>query len=134
LRGEQPLWDADQHPSAWRWWTSRTKIFGLEKDIRFKFAFLNICPYHSKNFVDVSILASLPSCRTTIAWAQEILFREAERGERVVICMRSARYWGLREGTMRTSLFAPRVTRGGHMLTGERAAIVEAVRGAMEKA
>lgn len=78
---------------------------------------MNIGAYHSKNFVDHDLLASLPSSRAAIDWAQGVLFPEA--GKRVVICMRSAHYWGLQPGNQYgKGLFAPHTTRGGHMRRG----------------
>ena len=45
-----------------------------------------------------------------------VLFPQAEAGERVVICMRSAAYWGLETGrSYGKGLFAPHVTRSGHL-------------------
>jgi hypothetical protein len=49
-------------------------------------------------------------------WAQSVLFPQAERGERVVICMRAVNFWGLEAGQRYgKALFAPQTTRGGHM-------------------
>jgi hypothetical protein len=91
---------------------------------------LNIGAYHSKTFADAPLLAALPSSRASISWAQDVLFPEAEAGKRVVICLRSARFWGLKAGRQYgISLFAPHVTRGGHMKHGKmRKRIIESVR------
>lgn len=120
----------EEHPPLWRWWTSRTKCFGIPPEaLRTRVAILNIGAYHSKGFRDWQLLAGLPSSRASLNWAQSELFPAAERNERIVICLRSPQYWGLREGYTKGFLFAPRVTRGGHMVTGdERDRIVKVVR------
>jgi hypothetical protein len=102
---------------GFKWLTSRTKCFGLDwKLIRSKVAILNIGGYHSKGFHDTPLLAALPSSRVSIAWAQDVLFPQAIAGDRVVICLRAARFWGLETGKQYGhSLYAPHVTRGGHM-------------------
>jgi hypothetical protein len=137
-RGCQPF-SAD--PARHKWLTSRTGSFGIEYEtLRHKVAVLNIGAYHAKNFKDYPLLAALPSSRVSLDWAQHVLFPQAIRGERVVICLRSARYWGLKAGTRYgRSLFAPSVTRGGHMrkkTVGEkkmRDAIIRTVRRAIEQ-
>jgi hypothetical protein len=46
-------------------------------------------------------------------------FSRAEAGNRVVVCLRSARAWGLEPGTQRgQALFAPKFNRAGFMLHG----------------
>jgi hypothetical protein len=121
--------------SGFKWLISRTKCF-LERERQDDWkrlwphlAVLNICAYHSKAFDDAPLLAALPSSRASIGWAQDVLFSQAEAGERVVICLRSARFWGLKEGEQYgRSLFAPPVTRGGHMIRGTmRKRIIKAV-------
>jgi hypothetical protein len=122
--GIAPLPEKDDHESAWKWWTSRTKIFGENSEnLRNKIAFLNIGAYLSKTFTDHHLLAALPSSRVCLDWAQNVLFPEAEEGKRIVVCMRSAKYWGLFEGTSKEhgrkfgeSLYVPKVNRGGYML------------------
>jgi hypothetical protein len=116
---------------GFKWLTSRTKCFGLDwKLIRSKVAVLNIGAYHSKTFADAPLLAALPSSRVSIAWAQDVLFPQAIAGERIVICLRSARFWGLKVGEKYgQSLYAPHVTRGGHMEHNKmRNQIIEAVK------
>ena len=111
------------------WWVARTKSFNRDAELlRDKMAVLEICPYHSKSFKDMPLLAALPSCRTAIAWAQSILFPEAQRGERLVICLRSPRYWGLSKGKRYGKLlFAPEMTaQGGFMLNGPMRNIIVA--------
>jgi len=114
--GNEPLWGPEDHERAWRWWKSRTACFGDWRDLRTKVAILNIGAYHSRTFADAPLLAALPSSRVSIDWAQHVLFPEAIAGRRAVVCLRSARFWGLQEGKhYGKALFAPPVTRGGHM-------------------
>lgn len=97
-------------------WLSRI-IKPLElnlEEVRKKVAVLNIGAYHSKRFYDYALLAALPSSRVSLDWAQNILFPQAMRGERVVICLRSAHFWGLARGKKHgRSLFAPKTNQGG---------------------
>jgi hypothetical protein len=117
LKGTAPLPSREEYADAYKWWASRTKCFGLAEDLRGKLAVLNIGAYHSKTFDDHGMLAALPSSRVSLDWAQSILFPEAIDGKRVVICLRAAEFWGLkRNSKCGISLFAPKVTRGGHML------------------
>ena len=129
-RGWAPLPDSIEHAGAWRWWKSRTAIFGEWADLRSKISTFNIGAYHSKVFVDAPLLAALPSSRVSLDWAQNVLFPQAIAGKRIVICMRAARFWGLQEGVRYgRSLYAPSVTRSGHMCLGEmRDQIIRAVR------
>lgn len=130
-QGYQPLPGRDgPEPAWWQWWSSRTKVFGPWEQLRDKLAILNISAYHSANLTHHHVLAALPSCRATLDWAQETLFPQAERDERVVVCMRSARYWGLsKSGRHRGSLFAPKdVTRSGYLTSkGTNTAILAEV-------
>jgi hypothetical protein len=125
--GDEPLRDAG--PGR-KWVESRTKNFGSYESIKHKLAFLNIGAYHSKDVKDYASLLALPSSRVSLAWAQETLFPQAEAGERIVICMRSAAYWGLETGRKyKGTLFAPSVNRGGHLVNGlEKNKIIELVR------
>lgn len=138
-QGYAPMETEAEHALGYRWWTTRTKRFGDPGELREKIAVLNIGPYHSKDFTDHHMLAALPSCRAALSWAQETLFPQAERGERVVVCLRAAKFWGLgRQRRYGRALFAPAVSRGGHMLgTGENLAIrndvVSAVREAVAR-
>jgi hypothetical protein len=130
-QGRQRLPGPDTHESAWRWWTQRTKTFTPNWELlRDKVAFLNIGSYHSNKFEDNATLASLPSSRVSIEWAQSKLFPSAIAGKRIVICSRSPRFWGL-EPRMDygVGLFAPRTTRSSHMMHGPmRTRIVNLVR------
>jgi hypothetical protein len=101
------------------WRKSRLAFLGDWESSLDKIAIFNIGAYHSKAFTDHDVLASLPSSRVALDWAQSVLFSEAEVGKRVVICMRAANYWGLRVGQRYgVSLFTPVTTRGGHMIKG----------------
>ena len=128
-RGAEPLVGASIQEPNYRWWTRRTKFLGYGPNLLAdKVAVLNIGAYHSRTFDDHGLLAALPSSRVSLGWAQSVLFPAAERGERVVICLRAARYWGLEAGAEYPgTLFAPQVTRGGHAHTDNRQRIVLAV-------
>jgi hypothetical protein len=119
-RGLQPLPGPEEHGPAWRWWVSRTRCFGKKwGNLRTKIAVLNIGAYHSRTFIDAPLLAALPSSRASLEWAQTVLFPQAIAGDRAVVCLRSSRFWGLAEGRQYgCSLYAPEVTRGGHMCNG----------------
>jgi len=129
LLGCEPLSTPKEHKEGWTWWQSRTKRLGPWEKLRSKIAILEICPYHSKRFHDWELLSALASCRTSIEWAQDVLFPEAEAGERVVICLRAPKYWGLKLGKQyKQGLFAPRTNRGGYMMkTAMRRRITGAV-------
>jgi hypothetical protein len=125
-KGNQPF--SDDMPGA-DWAKSRTKYFAPWDTVCQKFAILNIGAYHSKSFKNYHTLAAFPSSRASLDWAQGVLFPEAIKGKRAVICLRSADYWGLETGrTYDGLLFAPPVTRGGYIYKAERPRIVEAVR------
>jgi hypothetical protein len=126
--GTAPLVSAAIQEPTYRWWAQRTKFPGYDPEILAdKVAILNIGAYHSKTFDDHGLLEALPSSRVTLDWAQRVLFPAAERGERLVICLRAARYWGLQAGAdYPGALFAPRVTRGGHAHLDTRDRIVSA--------
>jgi hypothetical protein len=122
------------HESAWQWANGIIKQFGCDYEAaRSKVAFLNICAYKSISFVDSAMLSALPSCRVCLDWAQNILFPKAISGERVVVCLRSSKCWGLPSGEpLGQSLYVPETTRGGHMLHGEmRQKAIKAVREAV---
>ena len=89
--------------------------FDFEK-IRQKIAILNIGAYHSKDVKNFASLLTLPSSRASLSWAQNTLFPQAEEGKRIVVCMRSANFWGLETGKIYgKSLFSPYVTRSGYL-------------------
>jgi len=113
-----------------KWLESRTRIFADFSTVRQSFATLNIGAYHSRDVRSFASLLALPSSRVSLSWAQETLFPQAEAGERIVICMRSAAYWGLEVGRLyRGTLFAPHVNRGGHLIKNdENKRLVEIVK------
>jgi len=126
-KGDEPF----RETGPGRSWLSRhTKIFCKYETVQSKFAVLNIGAYHSTNVKSYASLLALPSSRVSLTWAQERLFPEAEDGQRIVICMRSAAYWGLDTGRKyRGSLFAPLVTRSGHLIkNAENKKLIELVR------
>jgi hypothetical protein len=112
--GREPIY---QDNTGFDWLVKRTGPFGIDQPaLCTKVAILDIGAYHSKDFRDWHLLAALPSSRVSLDWAQGVLFPQALRGERVVICLRAASFWGLRQGQRYgKALFAPSVTRGGHM-------------------
>ena len=118
--GTAPLPTHEQHGPAWKWWTKIVKQFGVEPEAAWnKVAILNIGAYHSKSFHDWHMLTALPSSRMTMDWAQSILFPEAEAKKRVVVCLRSAKLWGLRKGENNGgTLYAPKHGRSGLMDKG----------------
>jgi len=126
----------DKSDPSSKWWIERTDCFKAEVELRARnIAILNIGAYHSKEMKDVELLAALPSSRVSLDWAQEILFPQAESGERVVICARATKFWGLSQGhDYPGTLFAPPIVRGGHMKHGEyRARVIAAVQSALRK-
>jgi hypothetical protein len=102
------------------WIENRTRSFGDWRKLSDQVAILNIGAYHSATFNDYSALAALPSSRVCLDWAQSVLFREAETGRRIVICLRASSYWGLERGRQYgDGLFAPMVTRSGHLVRND---------------
>lgn len=118
--GVEPLDSKDDHPLGWKWWASRTKAIGKPHELRDNVAILNIGAYHSKEFKDAHALMALPSSRMAIGWAQSVLFPQAERGERVAVCLRKPRAWGLKSGQAYPgTLYAPVTNAAGYMVHGE---------------
>lgn len=132
-KGNCDLPSANQHEGSEGWSKRIIKQFGVDyDDARSKIAFVNLGAYKSKEFNDWPMLSALPSSRAAVSWAQSELFPEAEAGKRIVVCLRSATYWGLDEGTFGESLFVPKFTRGGIMCHGVmRDHIVDCVRAAV---
>ena len=127
--GHQPLPSKAQHEPAHRWWTSRVKAFHSPEAIADQVGIADIAPYHSVSFTDGPMLTALPSARAMVDWAQTELFPQAVRGERIVICMRSPRFWGLRAGWSEGALFSPETNRSGYLIHNDmRRQIVDAVR------
>jgi hypothetical protein len=122
------------HLPAYKWWVRVVRQFHPEPEVLAdRIAILNIGAYHSTKFHDWHTLAALPSSRVALDHAQQVLFPEAEAGSRVVVCLRSARYWGLsRPRRYDQSLFAPPCTPGGMMHHGDlRTSTIAAVRSAL---
>jgi hypothetical protein len=130
--GTRALRGAEDKSRAYKWLVPITKEFGPWETIQRNAAVLNIAAYHSQAFKSPHMLAALPSCRVCLDWAQTVLFPQAEAGEKVVICLRAARFWGLRNSDTRqfgTGLFAPVTLRNGQIREpSERATVVGAAR------
>ncbi len=131
--GEFDLPTEKQHPSAYKWLNRIIRQFGIDyEQARSTIATLNIGAYKSKTFNDWGMLAALPSSRVSLDWAQSVLFPQAEANERIVVCLRSPKYWGLKVGSSEGSLFCPECTRGAFMLKGQmRDRITKAVKNAV---
>ena len=118
--GECDLPTLDENEGSAQWSRRIISQFGIAyEDARDEIAFLNISPYKSATFDDPCMLSALPSCRAALDWAQSVLFPQAEAGKRVVVCLRSARHWGLEPGEGYSgSLYAPPCGRSGFMIRG----------------
>jgi len=131
--GEYDLPDEKDHPSAYKWLKKILSQFDITyEQARSTVSTLNMGAYKSETFSDWPVLASLPSSRACLDWAQSVLFPQAEAGERVVVCLRSPKYWGLRVGESIGSLYCPECTRSAIMIHGEmrervKAAVQQAV-------
>lgn len=111
------------------WWVSRTKRICADPEyLRSRVAVLELCPYHSSSFVDAKMARTLPSYQTALGWAHQYLFPMARARERVVICLRAAKRWGLQRNASDGFLFAPGVNRSGHMLSQDRDVIIQTAR------
>ena len=131
-RGKLP--SPDDHGPAHDWWTGIVNQFGVEpRSVVDQIAIFNIGAYHSSSFHDWHMLTALPSSRVALDWAQFVLFPEAEAGKRTVVCLRSARLWGLEKDECHgKALFAPLCTPGGKMHHGPmREQVIKAVRRAL---
>ncbi|QNM83318.1 hypothetical protein H8M03_02940 [Sphingomonas sabuli] len=133
--GDEPLSTAAEHRTHYGWWTRIVRQFGITPEAaRAEVAVLDMAPYHSKSFHDWPLLAALPSARKAVDWAQSVLFPAARAGDRIVVCLRSAAYWGLASGSagrvFGEALFCPAFTRGGFMRHGP---MREQVRAAVQK-
>lgn len=118
LTGEASLRAPNDHYPAWWWWKKHTACFDRPwQELRSKVAILNIGAYHSKRFKDWYLLAALPSSRVSLDWAQRVLFPAAMKGDRIVVCLRAHKYWGLQDGQRYgRALFAPQTNAAGYML------------------
>jgi hypothetical protein len=95
-RGTANLPTKEEHPLVHQWLTRILRQFDLEAtSVGDKLAILNICAYHSRKFHDFHMLTTLPSSRAALDYAQFVLFPQAEAGERVMVCLRTHRLWGL---------------------------------------
>jgi hypothetical protein len=135
LHGSAPLFSFKTDPGGRKWTTARLGQFGVTYDsAASKVAFVNLMPYKSRNGSENEhMIQRLKSSCLVRQWANDTLFPEARRGERVVVCMRSATQWGLQTGTTGTkygeSLYAPKTNRSGFMHHGPmREEITKAVR------
>lgn len=137
-RGYASLPDAAQHRAGRDWLSRVIKQFGVDYEsarTSRALATLNIGAYKSRAFPDWPMLAALPSSRVCLDWAQSVLFREAERGDRIVVCLRSHNYWGLGTGEpIGEALFRPRCNRGGFVLRDQRERAIGAVQRAVREA
>jgi hypothetical protein len=135
LGGETPLPSFATNPAGREWTERRLAQFGLSyASAASKVAFVNLIPYRSREGAkDMRMAERLPSSLMVKAWARDTLFPEAEAGKRVVVCLRSARAWGLDPDTQRgQALFVPKFNRAGFMLHGTmREEIGRAVRRAV---
>ena len=136
-RGRLP--SASEHGPAHAWLQRILRQFAVDVSVAAdKVAVLNIGAYHSASFADYGMLTALPSSRAALDHAQTVLFPAAEAGDRTVVCLRSARLWGLSPGEKKvgqrygSGLFVPPYTQGGLMHHGEmRSTVIEAVRAAL---
>ncbi|UGY27326.1 hypothetical protein HU675_0011505 [Bradyrhizobium septentrionale] len=126
-KGDEPFRD---YGPGLPWLRERTKNFGEFESVRRRLAVLNIGAYHSKDVKSFASLVALPSSRVSLDWAQRVLFPQAEAGNRVVVCMRSAAYWGLETGRKYgVGLYAPLVNRSGFLLkNSDNGQLVELIR------
>jgi hypothetical protein len=131
--GECDLPNEEEHRSAFKWLNRIIGQFGINyEQARSTVATLNIGAYKSVKFNDWPMLAALPSSRVCLDWAQSVLFPQAEAGERVVVCLRSPKYWGLGKDEGVGSLFCPPCTRAAIMRHGEmRDRVTNAVQNAV---
>jgi hypothetical protein len=119
LGGDAPQPFAN-HPGWRKWATRRLRQFGLRYEAAApRVAVIRLIPYRSRyGAEDMRMADRLESSRVARAWARDTLFREAEAGKRVVVCLRSARAWGLEPDTRCGQLFVPKFNRAGFMHHG----------------
>lgn len=129
--GHAPLPTSKEHETAATWASKILRQFDMpHAAVASTCSIVNLMPYHSEAFADWGLLPALPSSRATIGWAQDCLFERARKRELVVVCLRSARQWGLRRGmTPEGYLFAPNVGRSGHVpkVGEERDSVIAAI-------
>jgi hypothetical protein len=124
LLGDAPLPSFATNPGGREWTERLLAQFGLcYESAAPKVAFINLIPYRSMSgSQDMRMAKLLPSSRMVLAWAHDTLFPEGEAGKRVVVCLRSARAWGLDPDTPQRgqSLFTPYFNRRGIMCHVDR--------------
>src|SRR5262249_22205335 len=123
LGGNAPLPTFATNPKGRVWAEARLRQFGLNyQNAGSKVAFINLIPYRSSEGSKDKkrMIPHLASSRIVLAWACDTLFREAESGKRVVVCLRSAKDWGLDPAIPeRGLLFTPKVNpRSGYLVHG----------------
>jgi hypothetical protein len=122
LGGDAPLpdWENIGNPAGRGWTERRLSQFGVTyKSAADKVAFINLIPYRSdEGAKDMRMVERLASSRCVRRWAHDTLFREARDGKRIVVCLRSARVWGLQPDTEQGLLFTPQFNRASFMLHG----------------
>jgi hypothetical protein len=119
LHGSAPLPSFKSNPKGYKWTTEKLEQFGVSyAAASSKVAFLNLMPYRSDDgSKDAHMRKRLKSSLLMLEWAQDTLFPEARSGKRVVVCMRSARLWGLQNGQRYgEALYAPETNRSGYIL------------------
>ena len=92
-------------------------------------------PYRSREGgKDRRMLDRLTSVQMVRSLMRDTLFPEARAGKRVVVCLRSARDWGLEPNSQQgEALFAPQFTRSGFIFHVDRDRVASAVRRAVWK-
>jgi hypothetical protein len=122
LTGDAPLPAWKGNPAGRRWTEKRLGQFGLGYEgAASKVAFINLIAYRSREgSKDIHMVDRLPSSRIVLDWARDTLFPEAEAGKRVVVCLYSARKWGLDPDRPQRgqALFAPKCNRQAFMHHG----------------
>ncbi|MDA9524130.1 hypothetical protein XI06_28595 [Bradyrhizobium sp. CCBAU 11434] len=106
----------EDHPEAAKWRRQRLAWLGEATAVNDNVAIANIDAYPSRTFTDHHVLAALPSSRAMLDWAQSTLFPQAERDERMVVCMRAAKVWGVKPGNCMARRYSRRKRRAArHM-------------------
>jgi hypothetical protein len=122
LEGNSSLPSFATNPGGRRWTEGKLAQFGLSyESAASKVSFVNLIAYRSKNGAkDMRMADRLPSSLMLKSWMRDTLFPEAEAGRRIVVCLRSARPWGLdpETPTRGESLFVPKFNRQAIMCYG----------------
>jgi hypothetical protein len=136
LAGQAPLPNFATNPAGRRWTEARLAQFDLGYSTAAdKVAFVNLMPYRSREGgKDRRMLDRLTSVQMVRSLMRDTLFPEARAGKRVVVCLRSARDWGLEPNSQQgEALFAPQFTRSGFIFHVDRDRVASAVRRAVWK-